>query len=114
MAWDCANRALVEADDLYEIKSSESSEEVVVAEVPVEPALSTVACDDEDDEVLLDLLRIALYSSVDRVEVVLSGTWLLVCVEPYAVRSLYAVSPYLLLMPPLPLPTPLLSSSFLV
>ena len=61
MACDCASKALVDADDLYETKSSESSEEVVVADVAVEPAaLITVACEDDDDEVALDRLRIAL------------------------------------------------------
>lgn len=70
MAWDWASKALVEAEDLYDIKSSESSDDVVVAEVPVEPAaLITVACEEEDDEVALDLLRMALYSSVDKCEV---------------------------------------------
>lgn len=72
MAWDWANRALVEAEDLYETKSSESSEEVVVAEVPAEPALKTVAWDEADDDDALDLLRMALYSSVESE---LVGLW---------------------------------------
>lgn len=49
---------------MYDTKSSESSEEVVGAEVAVDPALNTVACDELELEVALDLLRIALYSSV--------------------------------------------------
>lgn len=55
---------MVEADDLYETKSSESSEEVVGADVAVDPALSTVAWEELELEVALDLLRMALYSSL--------------------------------------------------
>lgn len=50
----------MEADDLYETRSSESSDDVVGAEVAVEPALNTVACDELELEVALDLLRMAL------------------------------------------------------
>lgn len=61
IACDCASNAFVDAEDLYDMRSSESSDDVVVAEVAVEPAaLKTVACDEEDDDVALDLLRMAL------------------------------------------------------
>lgn len=102
IACDLASSALVDAEDLYDIKSSESSDEVVAAEVAVEPALNTVACEDDEDEFALVLLRMALYSSVDRLEV---------DVMPALPREvLYAVaSAYLL-----PFTTPLLSSLHLV
>lgn len=96
----------MDADDLYDTKSSESSEDVVVADVPAEPALNTVACEDEDDDVALDLLRIALYSSVDNEDF---SNAVADPDEAYALRNLNAESPYLL-----PPTTPLLSSSLLV
>lgn len=64
MACDWANRAFIEADDLYESKSSDSSD------VLAEPVPTTVATEDEeevDDIAPVCLLRNLLYSSVDRI-----------------------------------------------
>lgn len=52
------------AEDLYEIKSSESSDEFEAPEV-VEPALTTVVADDDEDEVVDDLCRLKESADVE-------------------------------------------------